>query len=126
MHKKIVVFMLIISFLLTGCWDKIEVEDRAHINALGIDKFDTVIEDDSIKNRYVFTFSFPEHKKEIAKDIVVSSIGETLYSVSRIMASRSNRDFFLGHLRTVVIEADIAKIQKPFAKYLMEWRITDF
>lgn len=118
MHKKAIVIILIISFLLTGCWDKIEIEERAHISAVGIDKYTPTSDNENATNRYIFTFSFPEHKKENAKDIVVSSVGETLYSVSRIIADRSNKEFFLGHLRTVVIGADIAKDPKGFREIL--------
>lgn len=118
MHNKIIVFILIISLLLTGCWDMVEIEDRAHISSVGIDRYTGPIVDKKPGNRYVFTFSFPEHKKEDAKDIVVSTVGQTLYSVSRIMADRSNSEFFLGHLRTVVIGSDIAKDPKVFRQVL--------
>ncbi len=118
MDNKVIAFILIISFLLTGCWDKIEIEDRAHISSVGIDKYKGPIIDEKPANPYVFTFSFPEHKKDDAKDIVVSTVGETLYSVSRIMADRSNRQIFLGHLRTIIIGSDIAKDPKVFRQIL--------
>ncbi len=117
MRKRTIVFMLIIPVLLTGCWDKIEIEERAHISAIGIDNYSDASDSDGA-NRYMFTFAFPEHKSESDKDIVVSSIGESLYSVSRIMVARSNKEFFLGHLRTVVIETDIAKNPKKFRQIL--------
>lgn len=117
MHKKFVVFILIISFLLTGCWDKVEIEERAHIGAVGIDMYSNP-DDKDVPSRYIFTFAFPENKKDSTKDIIVSSVGENLYSVSRIMASRSNKEFFLGHLRTVVIGVDIAKDPKSFRQIL--------
>lgn len=56
--------------------------------------------------------------KEGAKDVVISSVGDNLYSVSRIMASRSNKEFFLGHLRTVVVGVDIAKNPADFRHIL--------
>lgn len=31
---------IIIAFILTGCWDRIEIEDRGYILAIGIDKYD--------------------------------------------------------------------------------------
>ncbi|HZJ76694.1 MAG TPA: Ger(x)C family spore germination protein [Oscillospiraceae bacterium] len=118
MHKKTIVFMLIISLLLTGCWDKIEIEERAHVSAVGVDKYTADFENEDEGDSYVFTFSFPEHKAETSEDIIVSSVGKTLYSVSRIIADRSNKEFFPGHLRTIVIEADIAKDPKAFRQIL--------
>lgn len=38
--------------MLTGCWDKIEIEDRAFVMAIGIDL-------SSSNKRYVVTFQFP-------------------------------------------------------------------
>lgn len=118
MHKKVIVFILIISFLLTGCWDKVEIEERAHISAVGIDMYSTSPDNKDMPERYIFTFAFPENKKDSAKDIIVSGVGENLYSISRIMASRSNKEFFLGHLRTVIIGVDVAKDSKSFRQVL--------
>lgn len=117
MYKKIIVFMLVTLLLLTGCWDKVEVEERAHISAIGIDKY-IPCEGEDRPNCYVFTFAFPEHKKDDAKDIVVSSVGENLYGVSRIMASRSNKDLFLGHLRVVILSDEITKSEGNFRHIL--------
>ncbi|HZX21866.1 MAG TPA: hypothetical protein VFF25_05700, partial [Clostridia bacterium] len=117
MHKKIIIFILIVLFL-TGCWDKVEIDQRAHISALGIDRYIPGPDDEESVGRHIFTFAFPELKKENAKDIVVSSVGDNLYSVSRIMASRSNKEFFLGHLRTVVVGVDIAKNPEDFRHIL--------
>ncbi|HZK56747.1 MAG TPA: hypothetical protein VFD17_00425 [Clostridia bacterium] len=118
MHKKITVFILVTLFLLTGCWDKVEIDDRAHIDAIGIDKYIPSSNEEEMPSRYVFTFVFPEPKKEEAKDVTVSSVGENLYSVSRIMASRSNKDLFLGHLRTVVLGVDITENPDDFRHIL--------
>ncbi len=117
MHKRIIIFILIALFL-TGCWDKVEIDQRAHISALGIDKYTPETDDEELVGHHIYTFAFPELKKENAEDIVVSSVGENLYSVSRIMASRSNKEFFLGHLRTVVIGVDIAREPGDFRHIL--------
>ncbi|MDI9476014.1 MAG: Ger(x)C family spore germination protein [Natronincolaceae bacterium] len=117
MHKKMIIF-LSIALLLTGCWDKVEIDERAHISALGIDRYTPGPDDEETVGRHIFTFAFPELKKEGAKDVVISSVGDNLYSVSRIMASRSNKEFFLGHLRTVVVGVDIAKNPADFRHIL--------
>lgn len=135
MCKRKAILLLLIAFLLTGCWDKVEIEDRAHISAVGIDKYNPSAEEDKIanvdeettaiketndtgRNKYVFTFSFPNETKEEVTDIVISTVGDALYSVSRIMSDRTNKELFLGHLRTVIIGADIAKDSKSFREIL--------
>lgn len=117
MDRKIIIGLLVL-LILTGCWDKVEIEDRAHISAVGIDKYKFPEDDGENETRYVFTFAFPEHKTGEHKDIVISTVGETLYSVSKIMADRSNKEFFFGHLRTVVISSDVAKDSKAFRQVL--------
>lgn len=117
MSKKIVP-LLLIPLIITGCWDKVEIEERAHVSAVGIDKYIAESEDSNTRNNFVFTFSFPEHQKEKPKDIVVSTVGDTLYSVSKIMADRSNKELFLGHLRTVIISHDVIKDERAFRQIL--------
>ncbi|GEM_PF-558406 len=135
MYKRKAIFLLLISFLLTGCWDKVEIEDRAHISAVGIDKYSSSAEEDKVadidgetkdakeakdteRNKYTFTFSFPNETKKEVTDIIIATVGDALYSVSRIMADRTNKELFLGHLRTVIIGVDVAKDSRSFREIL--------
>lgn len=34
------ILIVFLAFLLSGCWDKVEIEDRGYILALGVDKYD--------------------------------------------------------------------------------------
>lgn len=134
MPKKIIVFLLLTSLLLTGCWDKIEIEERAHISAVGIDLYEPAndkereasndissgVISDEVKrqNKFVFTFAFPKESLEEVEDIILSTAGNSLYGVSRVMADRTNKELFLGHLRTVIISKDLAKDPDLFREIL--------
>ena len=39
LKSKIIIIYIIISFLLTGCWDGIDINRRAFVVSMGIDKF---------------------------------------------------------------------------------------
>ncbi len=34
------ILIVFLAFLLSGCWDRVEIEDRGYILALGVDKYD--------------------------------------------------------------------------------------
>ncbi len=126
MHKRVMVVILMTLFLVTGCWDKIEIEERAQISAIGIDKYtdpldeqsnkstvgdlDRIRQDGSTKKDLLtFTFAFPKNSVEETEDIIISSVGDTLYGVSRVLANRTNKEIFLGHLRVVILNSDVVK-----------------
>lgn len=137
MYKKFTILLCISSILLTGCWDQIEIDERAHISALGIDKYydNEVVQSEETrttpdkkieiktpenipKNRYAFTFAFPDELHKNTKDIIISSVGETLYTVSEIIADRTNKAFFMGHLKTVIIGSEVAEDPIMFREIL--------
>jgi len=128
MHKRTMVFILLISLLLTGCWDKLEIEERAHISALGIDKHDPSSEEengptqeqtnDYIMDKFAFTFVFPQTSLDEQENIVVKTVGESFFAVSRRLANRTNKEMFLGHLRTVILGVDVIKDEHLFREIL--------
>lgn len=125
MYKKYIVFILLASLFLTGCWDKIEIEERAQVAALGIDKYEDSSEaegeeifQEGIKRKFTFTFAFPKMSLDEVEDIVVRTVGETFYSASRILVNRTNQQMFLGHLRTVILGLEVTKDPKLFREIL--------
>lgn len=49
---KFLPIILVVSLLLTGCWDKIEINNRAFVLALGLDQYET-------KNEFLLTLAIP-------------------------------------------------------------------
>jgi len=130
MYKKILLILICILVLLTGCWDKVEINERAHISAIGIDRYapssgahkadnqDSPSGHEDKRNQFKFIFAFPKHSLEETDDIIVATIGDTLYGVSKILADRTNREMFLGHLRTVILGKSVTEDEHLFRQIL--------
>ncbi len=119
MIKKPRGYLLIIMvlFVLTGCWDTIEIEDRAFVTTLAIDKYFPDSGEklsggreppkDVPRNRYIFTFSFPSadinNSESKDSNIIYTTVGSDLYTTSKILATRINLDIFLGHLDAIIL-----------------------
>ncbi len=132
MHKKIVICIALTTLLLTGCWDQIEIEDILQVGAIGIDKYVPAAEDNKSindkqpieeeieKNLFIYTFAFPELNIEELSNIVISSVGDSLYSIGRSLTNRTNHEMIYGHLRVVVLNSDVAKDERAFREILDE------
>nr|WP_255518245.1 Ger(x)C family spore germination protein [Thermoactinomyces sp. CICC 10521] len=106
-------FIVLLSlFLLTGCWDSIEIEKRAVIVSLAIDKG---------KKGYEVTAQVPSPGQIVGGGGggggkggpgAVQSFtaeGETLRDALSELQSKVNNPIFLGHLQTLLLSKDVAK-----------------
>lgn len=130
MCKKTPLILIFILVLLTGCWDKVEINERAHISAIGIDRYTSSSEayeadnqgsssrHEDKRNQFKFIFAFPKHSLQETEDIIVATIGDTLYGVSKILADRTNKEMFLGHLRTVILSKSVTEDEHLFRQIL--------
>lgn len=123
-----IIFVIFLMPLSSGCWDKIEVEQRAFIGAMLIDKAEKEGEGEFIS---------PEHGKDNLKvyfGIINPSkvqggeeafITETVYGINfpesiKNLSSRIPRVPFFGHVRVLVITEAIVKDSKTFREILDE------
>lgn len=129
--KKVpkVLLLIYLTLSLAGCWDKVEIEDRAYINVIGYDEYNEEFyeeakkrEDGKIRvpelgedNRFVITYSFPNLRaigKNATSDearFVVSSVGSSPYQVTTLFTTRVNKVVFFKHTRVLIIGEDVAK-----------------
>ncbi|WP_129599197.1 Ger(x)C family spore germination protein [Anaerophilus nitritogenes] len=122
MYKKILLCIMSI-LLMTGCWDKIEIEKRAFVAIVGIDKYEedkkNIIETeeknlDQIKNRYVVTVSSPNtgllaQKGEGDPKYVYSTVGDNLEEVLDELETRTGRTLNFRHTQAIVLGEELAK-----------------
>lgn len=110
---SVVVLVMLSSLLLAGCWDRVEVNDRALVLAFAIDKE----EDD----RYRMTIQVPlvsslggpsgggggtSGDKSYYVD---SATGRTLREASSVLQARMSRQLFYAHHRVIVIGEETAR-----------------
>ncbi|KPU27455.1 hypothetical protein TR13x_05130 [Caloranaerobacter sp. TR13] len=127
LKKIIIIFMCII--LLTGCWDKVEINDRAFISAIGVDVHGDggeLEKKESGYNKFTITFVFP-NVKAIRKGgggekprFILSSMGQNIFHVSNALTTRSNKTMFFGHTKAIIIGEKVARDSDTFKQIFDE------
>lgn len=128
MKKKILCFYLILIFFLTGCWDKVEIEDRGFLDAVGIDKFDKKNHSDlpsmdkKDKSRYTVTVSLPDihsiENDEEKSEIIKNATSKTISGALMVMDSYSSYKLYLGQIRLIILGEGILKDKLLFKETL--------
>lgn len=132
--------MVLISVLLvTGCWDKIEIDKRAFVIGMGIDKFEAPKKEekkgeqekgkpqkpsDSPRNRYTITYVFPNTGTLAGKaeggepSFLYAATGSDFFNIERAIRIRMASSLTFGHTKVVVIGDDLAKDEKLMREVL--------
>jgi spore germination protein KC len=105
-----VLLSLLLLLLLTGCWDKLELEEQAYTVVLGID----LVQDDRIKvtfqiaNPQVGSTDTGSAQNEPPSDIV-SFVAPDVLSAKELANTVITRKISFAHLRTMVVSEKFAK-----------------
>lgn len=107
--KKYMFILIILNFILTGCWDKRELNELAITLALGIDKVEG--EDEYEVTAQVVVPSAVSMKNGTGGATVTlfTENGETVYEALRRMTKVSPRKIYPGHLQMLIIGEELAK-----------------
>jgi len=105
--KKCMIVLLILSPILTGCWDKRELNQLGIILAIGIDK----VEDEYRVTAQMVVPSEISTKTSTGRSPVIlyQEFGETVYEALQKITKESPREIYTGHLQMLVIGEDLAK-----------------
>jgi spore germination protein KC len=106
---KIVWVCIFPIFLLTGCWDKFELEEQAYVVALGLDKAsDNLISVTfQIANPQVGSTNKGEAPNEPPSDFI-SFVVPDIISAKELANSVISRRVNFGHLRTLIVGEKLA------------------
>ncbi len=103
--KKLLILLL--PFILTGCWNYQEINQLAIVTGVALDKVD---------NKYQLTLlianpqkSSSDSKTSDSKIVAYSSEAETLIEAIKFIDLKSPKEMYLGHIRLFVISEGIAK-----------------
>lgn len=131
MKKINVLVCLLISLFLTGCFDKVELEERALVLALGIDKYnenlDTLIEKTAEEKRYVVSMAMPEvseaektgesqqqadpmankDSQQNKNEAIKKGEGASISSTIDLIDTYTSKDLYFGHTKVVILGKDI-------------------
>lgn len=131
---KLLLITLLISTLitLTGCWDRVELENRAFIMVTGIDKYDPEKSKVSEKhkpeqnenNRLKMTYLLPKftaikqgQEGKNSRELL-TSVGRTPYEITRQLMVRSDSKPFFQHMKATVLGVDVIKDRDGFLEIL--------
>lgn len=123
--KFIIIF--IVCIFLTGCWDKVELEDRGLVLSLGLDKYNSDKNDNQLI--YKVSMDIPNisstsgsneslisetgKEAEQKKDIKAAA-GETIYSAIKLVDSYTSQRLYYGHTKAVVLGQKIIENETYF------------
>ena len=141
---KILKFIFGIFFLifLTGCWDKVELEERGLVLAIGIDKFEDSAKNEKIissgEQRLIFSLSLPDvsevvnsddnsnkqkdteqmpKKEEVSitkNEEVKKAVSSSVISAMNLADTYSEKNLYYGHTKVVVLGNDLLKDKQLF------------
>lgn len=133
--KRLYLFLLLMTPLLTGCWDRYELEDRANILGLSVD----FAEEKELREEPEVTHRighFPNEKRDRYYKLtaqvalpgkiklgpeggggegsektawVIETFGHTMKDAIANMQQQLAEKLYLGHLQIVVVSEDVAK-----------------
>ncbi|HVJ48430.1 Ger(x)C family spore germination protein [Desulfitobacterium sp.] len=108
--KKLIpiyIFCILLSSMLTGCWNRREIDTLAIVQALGIDR----AEDDQVS--FSAQILKPSQVKASEKGgtgvWVVTSTGETVFDAIRNAALKTDRKLFFPHNKVIILSEETAK-----------------
>ncbi len=124
-----ILIILYLAINLTGCWDKVEINDRAFISTVGYDIYDEEFYKEakdrekgkigtpemSERNRFVITYVFPNLNaigKNATSDkrrYVLSSVSNSPYGTTAELSTRMNKVIFFKHLKVIMFGEDFAR-----------------
>ncbi|MEJ8544406.1 Ger(x)C family spore germination protein [Brevibacillus borstelensis] len=108
-----IIVILCNSLLLTGCWDRVEVNDLALILAFAVDKEEDGLYRMSVQLPLVSSLGGPSGggggTSGDKSYYVDSATGKTLREANNVLQSRMSRRLFYAHHRVIVIGEETAK-----------------
>ena len=121
------ILLLCCVVFLTGCFDKVELEERALVLAIGIDKYseknDTNIEKTGEEKRFIVSIAMPEVSEEekgnntdkmketnssVNKSIKKAE-GSSISSTLDLIDNYTSQNLYYGHTKVIVLGNDILK-----------------
>lgn len=113
----LIAIFLTLTLFLTGCWDRVEIEERGFVVGAGIDLAE---DEEAEKGQYRLTFQFvipgglqaKEGGGKGARDAAyfnLSSSANTMFTAARDMSFLTSRSPYLQHLRMILISEELAE-----------------
>ncbi|MBB6453359.1 spore germination protein [Salirhabdus euzebyi] len=106
-YPLICIFLLILA----GCWDRVEIEERGFVIAVGLDKAENG-EGFELTQQIVVPGKFgPDSASGGSGDayLNITRQGETMFEIIREVAAETSRSPFYEHFKLVIISSELAE-----------------
>ncbi|MCL2198015.1 MAG: endospore germination permease [Defluviitaleaceae bacterium] len=100
--KMLVLVLLLVAF--TGCWDRVEIENRAFVVAMGVDRQE---------ESYVVTLSIPiiGEEGENPEGHITKESGKTVTEAIKKLDAKNDKSLYFGQTKLVIIGTSL--LEKP-------------
>ncbi|MDO6355787.1 Ger(x)C family spore germination protein [Caloramator sp. CAR-1] len=128
---KRLIMLLLVPLILTGCWDKTEIEDRMFIYAIAVDKVEDKKSENELKPFYEFqnqnlevTFLVPNPSKiqggeaDVLEEITVRA--QDLPEAVGMIRKKQNREPFFGHEKLLILGEKLLRDEESL-KEVLDW-----
>lgn len=109
---KTVLLLVLLVFIMTGCWDQVEVEDRLFVLAIGVDKAEEA-EKKTPEDRYSLSFVAPivaqVKEGEGPAFKTYKTMDNTVITALSQLLERFSQKQFYGHTRGIFFGDDLMK-----------------
>jgi len=129
-NKIFILSTILIVTILTGCWDRMSIDRRAFVLAIGIDKFifDEEKDDPNLNTHWTkfrVAFSIPNLPKLVGQQGVTEepryakvSTGPTFSNTYKGLEGRINKTIYFGHTKAIVLGDELLKDKALFKEVL--------
>lgn len=113
MRRIIFIIFLTSLIFITGCWDKVEVDQRLFVSSIGID-----LNKGGGKDRFIVTFEYPninaigKNATENKKTYVVSTASSSIFQAGRQFSTEVPFPLYYKHLKVLILGDELLNEEK--------------
>lgn len=129
--------LILICCLLSGCWDKVEIDRKSFVSTIAIDvgkdigkekqfkeiKPDEVFKQEELK-KLTITYGFPDiselgpQKGGTAQEKFITTDAYSMHDGFNEMASKTSRSIHFGHIKLLILSEDVMAYPETFKEIL--------
>lgn len=114
MILKLLYLVILSLFVLTGCWDYVEVEEQAIVLGAAVD----IDEEDTLLLTVEIASSIGPGPEAEISSVIVESKGDTFLEASRNALSMTGKRLFWSHAKIIILSPEIVNDKKRLSSIL--------
>nr|WP_307906393.1 hypothetical protein [Clostridium botulinum] len=135
--KCLVIMLILLTICMTGCWDKVEIDQKAFASVIGVDAGKDIGKEKQLKeispsasftgsklDKIKVTYAFPDisklgpEKGGTAVDKTMSIDAYSMQDSIDKIVNKSSRNLSFGHLKLIVLNTSILDYSNTFKEVI--------